>query len=138
MPIPELFEMLRKKGLKGRNRIKSDERILGESDFVANVLSDAEEAFERKYELKSLGYDFDRVAARVAEIYEMEIGDIFLKGKQRRRVKARSLFCYWAVRELGFSLTELAQRFNISVAGVGYSVERGEAIARDNNYQLTN
>jgi putative transposase len=129
---------VRKKGLKGRNRIKSDERILGESDFVANVLSDAEEAFERKYELKSLGYDVDRVAARVAEIYDMEIKDIFLKGKQRKRVKARSLFCYWAVRELGFSLTELAQRLNISVAGVGYSVERGEAIARDNNYQLIN
>jgi putative transposase len=129
---------VRSQGVTCQNRIKSDERILGELDFVANVLSQAEEAFERKYELKSLGYDFDRVAARVAEIYEMEIGDIFLKGKQRKRVKARSLFCYWAVRELGFSLTELAQRFNISVAGVGYSVERGEAIARHNDYQLIN
>jgi putative transposase len=128
---------VRKQGLKGRDHIKSDERILGESDFVANVLSEAEEAFERKYELKSLGYDLDRIAARVAEIYEMDMEDIFLKGKQRKRVKARSLFCYWAVRELGFSLTELAQRLNISVPGVGYSVERGEMIALDNNYQLT-
>jgi hypothetical protein len=40
-----------------------------------------------------------------------------LKGKQRKRVKVRSLFCYWAVRELGFSLTELARRLRISVAG---------------------
>ena len=127
---------VRRQGLKGRDHIKSDERILGESDFVAHVLSEAEEAFGRKYELKSLGYDLDRIAARVAEIYEMEMGDIFLEGKQRKRVKARSLFCYWAVRELGFSLTELAQRLNISVPGVGYSVERGEMIALDNNYQL--
>jgi putative transposase len=129
---------VRRQGLKGREHLKSDERILGESDFVAHVLSEAEEAFERKYELKSLGYDLDRVAARVAEIYEMEIGDIFLEGKQRKRVKARSLFCYWAVRELGFSLTELAKRLNISVAGVSYSVERGEEIIRDNHYQLIN
>jgi hypothetical protein len=49
----------------------------------------------------------------------------------------RSLFCYWAVRELGISLTELAKRLGISVAGVGYSVERGEIIARENDYQLT-
>ena len=75
---------------------------------------------------------------RVAEIYEMEVGDIFLEGKHRKRVKARSLFCYWAVRELGISLTELARRLNMSIAGVGYSVERGEVIVRNNHYQLIN
>ncbi len=72
----------------------------------------------------------------MAEIYKIEVNDIFLKGKQQKRVKARSLFCYWAVRELGISLTELARRLGISVAGVGYSVERGEIIARENDYQL--
>ena len=122
--------------LKGRDHIKSDERILGESDFLANILSEANEAFEMKYELKSLGYDLDRVASRAAELYSIEKGDIFLKGKQQKRVKAKSLLCYWAVQELGFSLTELAQRLNISVPGVGYSVERGEIIARENAYEL--
>jgi len=33
-------------------------------------------------------------------------------------------------------LTELARRLEISAAGVGYSVERGEITARENNYQL--
>jgi len=127
---------VRKRGLKGRGHIKSDERILGEPDFVADILSQANEAFDRKYELKHLGYNLDRVAARVAEIYEIDVDDIFLKGKQQERVKARSLFCCWAVRELGVSLTELARRLNISVSGVGYSVERGEIITRDNDYQL--
>ena len=127
---------VKKHGLKGRDHIKSDERILGGSDFVANILSEANEAFERKYELKSLGYNLDRVASRVAELYSIEKGDIFLKSKQQKRVKARSLLCYFAVRELGFSLTELAQRLNISVPGVGYSVERGEIIARENDYKL--
>ena len=62
---------------------------------------------------------------------------ISLKGKQQKWVKPRSLFCYWAVRELGISLTELAKRLGISVAWVRYSVERGEIIARENDYQLT-
>ena len=35
---------------------------------------------------------------------------------------------------MGISLTELAKRLGISVAGVGYSVERGEIIARENDY----
>jgi hypothetical protein len=34
------------------------------------------------------------------------------------------------------SLTELARRLGIGVAGVGYSVERGEMIALENQYQL--
>jgi chromosomal replication initiation ATPase DnaA len=78
------------------------------SDLVTNVLSQANEKFDRKYELKRLGYDLGGIAVRVAEIYEIEVDDIFLKGKQQKRVKARSLFCFWAVRELGISLTELA------------------------------
>jgi putative transposase len=72
----------------------------------------------------------------VAEIYGIEVEDIFLKGKQQKRVKARSLLCFWAVRELGISLTELARRLGSSVPGVGYSVLRGEEIARENDYQL--
>jgi len=34
------------------------------------------------------------------------------------------------------SLAELARRLGISVAGVGYSGEKGEIIARENEYQL--
>lgn len=48
-------------------RAKEDERILGNSDSVEDVLRLANEAFEEKYELKSLGYDIDRVISRVAE-----------------------------------------------------------------------
>jgi hypothetical protein len=49
---------------------------------------------------------------------------------------ARSLFCYWASRERGISLTELAWQLGISAPAVGYAVERGEMIARENDYQL--
>ena len=126
-----------KYGLKGQTHIKSDERILGESDFVDDVLSQASEKFERNYELKQLGYNVDRIASKVAEICKMEVNEIFIKSKQQKRVKASSLFCHWAVRELGISLTELAKRLGIGAAGVGYSVERGEIIARENDYQLT-
>ncbi len=47
-----------------------------------------------------------------------------------------SLLCFWAVRELGMLLTDMVKHLGISVSGVGYAVERGEAIARDKNYHL--
>jgi len=122
--------------LKGQHHIKSDERILGESDFVASVLSQADEKYDRQHELICRGYDLNGIAKRVAVICEIDPDDIFSKGKQREKVKARSLFCFWAVGELGITLTELARRLGISVPAVGYAVERGKAIARVNNYQL--
>ena len=49
---------------------------------------------------------------------------------------ARSLVSYWAVRELGMSITDLARRFEMSPSAVTYAAQRGEAIAKNNNYQL--
>lgn len=51
-------------------------------------------------------------------------------------VKARSLHCFWGVRELGMLLTDLARHLRISVPGIGDAVERGQAITLNNNYQL--
>lgn len=121
---------------KGSDHVMSDERILGDSEFVDSVLSQANEEYERPYELKRHGYDLERIAGRVAEICGMEKEDVLSKGRQKKRVRARSIFCYWAVREAGISLRTLARRLGISAPGVGYAVERGEAIVRENNYLL--
>ena len=121
---------------EGQDHVMSDERILGDSAFVSSVLSEADERYDRHYELKRRGYDLDRIAERVAEIYEISPGEVISKGRQKRKVKARSLFCYWAARELGVSLRDLSVRLEMSPPGVGFSVERGEVIARENAYEL--
>jgi len=120
----------------GQDHVMSDERILGDSKFVESILAQADERYERQYRVKRRGYNLDSIAERVAGIYGMEPSEILSRGKHPRRVQARSLFCFWAVRELGISLRELARRLEISPPGVGYSVERGEAIAHEKGYKL--
>jgi len=127
---------IKKLRLKGQAHMMSDERILGDSEFVDSVLSQANERYESRYELKRQGYDVDRIAKRVAEIYGMEKHEVFSKGRQQQKVKAKSLLCFWAVRELGMPLRELARELEMSGPGVGFAVERGEAIARENRYHL--
>jgi hypothetical protein len=122
--------------LRGQDHIKSDERILGDSDFVDAVLKGAEEHYARQCILRRRGYDLERVAKRAAQIYGIKVEEIFVRGRQRQRVGARSLFCFWAVRELGSSLACLAPRMEMSPAGVGYAVQRGEAIAQEKGYEL--
>lgn len=120
--------------LEGGIHAKSDERILGESSFVSDILSEANEKYERKYELKRQGYDLTRVVMKVSEIFKLDAEEILSKGKQQKKVKARSLFCYWAAKEMETSLTELSKKIGISVPAVGYSVERGSIIVKENNY----
>ena len=125
------------KSLRRANiHFKSDERVLGDSDFVERVLKAADESLERKYQLKSQGYDIDKLADRVAEIFSIRPEEIFQPGKQPVKVKARSLFCYWAVKELGFTMADLAPKLNISQSAVSMSAQRGERIALENGYLL--
>jgi REP element-mobilizing transposase RayT len=121
---------------QGHEHVMSDERILGDSAFVENLLTQANEAFEQHYELKRLGYDAGKVAKKVGNIFKMEPRDFLSKGKQPLRVKARSLYCFWAAKELGISLRELSRQLGLSPPAVGYAVERGEVIARENGYRL--
>ena len=73
---------------------------------------------------------------RVCSVMNLEFSEIWKAGKARRRVAARSLLCFWAVRELGISMTELSRRLNFSLSGVSQSVTRGEKIAEINGLRL--
>ena len=125
-----------REALKGNVHIMSDERILGDSDFVESVISHSQEQYERKHNLKRQGYDLDRIAKRVSEVLGIERDEAFSKGRQDRKVKARSLLCFWASRALGTSHTALAKQLEMSIAGIGFSVERGETIAKEGGYSL--
>ena len=122
--------------LKGQNRLKGDERILGDSVFVMSVLAEANEKYERHYELKSRGYDLKKVETRVVELLDVDGDVIYSKGRRRVQVEARSLFCYWAVRELGHSVTDLAKRLGMTQPAVGYAVSRGEQMAKERKFSL--
>ena len=128
---PEVKALRRKQAF-----MKGDERILGDSGFVENVLACAEEAMVRKYQLKAMGLDLEAIAGRVADHFDMKAEEVWSAGKNRKLVKARSLLCYWAVRELDISMTELAQRLKLSVTAVSNSVSRGEDLAKASGYFL--
>jgi hypothetical protein len=51
---------------RGIERIKGDEGILGEGEFVEAVLKAAQENLERKYQLEAQGYGFDWLVGCVA------------------------------------------------------------------------
>jgi hypothetical protein len=66
----------------------------------------------------------------------MDPKQVWSHGKHPPAVKARSLLCYWAVRKLGYTATELSKRLGVSQPSVSISVKRGEKIARAEQLQL--
>ena len=97
--------------------------------FVTSILAEANEKLDRHYEIKSQGYNIEKVENRVTEIFDVEKDVIYSKGRCKIQVAARSLLCYWAVRELGHTATELAKRLGMTQPTVSYAVIRGEQMA---------
>jgi putative transposase len=122
--------------VKGGMRVKGDERILGDRDFVLNVLSKCKEQYERSYRIAAKGVDFDTLVNHVAEIFDLSREELLAPGRYPLRVKARSLLFYWAVRELGMTATQLAKATGMTQPAVSMSVKRGEQIARDKNLNI--
>lgn len=116
--------------------LKSDERILGDSDFVERILETADENMERGMRYRQQGVDLEKLAKIVAEALNVEPVELEAQGRQPSRVEARSLFCYWAVRELGSTATLLAKRFNLTQPAISLAVGRGELLAAERGWRL--
>lgn len=129
------WEGLKQKREEGQYR-RSDERILGDSDFVGAVLDKSKESLTKSQKLKSEGMDVDKIALHISGLMGLAVEDVWAAGKQQPIVNARSLLCYWAVRELGVSMSSLSRRLGISLPAISKSVVRGKQIAGDHEYKL--
>jgi len=102
-----------------------------------DVLRTCEEQLERRYRLQAEGYDLEKVARKVADIFDIEPEKLFMPGRYPKIVQARSLLFFWAVRELGMTATSLARKFGLTQPAVSISVKRGEKIAKEKGVNIT-
>ena len=66
----------------GSDWVKSDERILGDSDFGNTVLRDADEKMENSYRLKSEGFECDNIAERTAQVLDLPLEIVWEKTRR--------------------------------------------------------
>jgi hypothetical protein len=116
-------------------RIKGDERILGSSDFVEDVLKQAKEELSEKYRLQASGFDIDALISRVATYYKIAPEDLKTASKKATISKARTVLCYMAVRKLMISCADVARKMKISPATVSRAVSRASSIEDLNQLQ---
>jgi putative transposase len=100
------------------SKVFSDERILGSSEFVKNVISEAEEKAKETLRLTLKISDLPSLAMQVCE--EEGVDEAALRSGLRKRdvVKSRRIFCQIAVRKMGYSGADVARFLGINTSAV--------------------
>jgi chromosomal replication initiation ATPase DnaA len=106
---------LRRKGIK----VASDDRILGSSEFIQEVLSEAEEREKETLRMSLQVSDLPSLA-RTLKMDGGKIDKDELRSGNRKRqvVKARKLFCQLAVKKMGYSGAEVARFLGVTTSAV--------------------
>lgn len=104
---------------------RGDERILGDSEFVSQVLDEAEESIEIRAKLLNAGWNLDKVIAKVCYALGLKVDDIYKKGRNNIYSEAKALICYLANKRLGISGAEIARTLKISQPSVSKHIDKG-------------
>lgn len=105
---------LRRQGL----RLVSDERILGGGEFIAGVLSQAEDRLRETLRLRTGKIDLKTLASRVSRSEKMAWATVVSGGQFRQVVRVRRLFCQLAVKKFRYSGAEVARFIGTATSSV--------------------
>jgi len=102
---------------------KGDERILGSGDFVVEILNKSNE-----HQRNGSVIPIKELANRVVGYFSIKIEDIVTKGQKRKISEARSVICYFAIKELEYSGVSVGKFLKIRRFSALRSAERGKKI----------
>ena len=111
-----------------------DERILGNSNFVEQVLQEDELAVESRSRLTLQGWDLDRLLAVVCERCEVAQSELRLRSRENSASRAKAMICYLAKEKLGIRSKEVAQKLAISRPAVSKWIAKGRKIGQENDW----
>ncbi|WP_428776596.1 transposase [Vibrio sp.] len=109
-----------------------DERILGDSDFVQQALTQDSLRIEARSQLIREGWDLEMLIHSVCAYFQVEPADVTQKGRRNGLSFAKSVICYLGSKELYLSSTVISARLNIGQSAVSMSSKRGRFICDKN------
>jgi putative transposase len=115
--------------------LKSDERILGDSDFVEEVLGNAGDHFDDQCLCRANGVDIERLAEIVAGVLGIDVTEVWREGRKPSSLQARYLMCHWA-KDIGLTPTAIGKRLKLSSSGASRAAQRGAELAVARGYSL--
>lgn len=70
------------------------------------------------------------MVSKVCKIYSLYENNLLRKGRQNKISEAKALICYLSNKEIGISLSQIAEYFEISIPAISKNVNIGRNIAK--------
>ena len=105
----------------------ADQRILGDGEFVEQVLSESEELTKENLRLTSRRMDLPQLAQIVSTVHDISHTELRSGSRRRHVAEARKAVSWLAVRELGYSGAEVARYLGVTNSCVTRAVSGEEA-----------
>jgi hypothetical protein len=112
---------------RGEKQI-SDQRILGDGDFVQEVVSDLDDFIKKNLRLSGQRKDIAELAEEVCKKYDVSPGELESGGRRHAVVKAREAMSWIAVRELGYSGAEVARYLGVTTSCINRLISSGKKL----------
>ena len=103
----------------------ADQRILGDGDFVKQVISGLDDLVKKNLRLSGQRIDIKALAEKVSEKYNVSIGELRSGGRRRAVVQARRAMSWIGVRELGYSGADIARYLGVTNSCVTRTISAG-------------
>jgi REP element-mobilizing transposase RayT len=117
---------------RGREKWAHDERVLGSSEFVQELLQTVEEErVEATRSPEDQRVVLDRIIANVARGLGLTTAELTSGSRRRVVAKGRYVVGYVGVRTHGHTASEVARRLSVSIQSVVRGIERGPALLAD-------
>ena len=101
-----------------KQRMASDERILGSGEFIEEVMSQAEKRLEETLRLKARKIELGTLASRVSRSEGIDWDMVRSGSRAVEVVKTRRLFCQLAIKKWGYSGAEVARYLGTTTSSV--------------------
>ncbi len=91
---------------------------------------------KRQEQWRRQGRDLAWLAQQVAPVFGLAPDEILRPSKRPPQVAGRSVFCFWAVRDLGVTATAVARALGCTQSAVSIAMRCGEQIANSQGLRL--
>ncbi len=105
-----------------------DERILGEGDFVHEILKEAEEKEIRQLKLRLSGKTITDIIKEECKKRQVSVKELQGGSRRTKVSQTRALIAYRSIEELGMSTAEIARHLGVATSTVSRAIARGEKL----------
>lgn len=114
-----------------------DERISGKTEFVESILNADVLGVETQTENIRNGWDVALLIKAICQHYDVTENMLSVRGRMSNLSKARQLFAYLAITELGVSSMKVGCKLKIGQSGISKLVQKGREICIKENLDLS-